>query len=153
MRGGPPTKLYRAGAESRERIGALGGVEVAEAVVHEARARGEAAAAQHVVRVEPGLRVVAIGVGVEAGVRRERGRGPLPDPAQELAKPALARARIRQRKRRATVAQVERLARSGLVSPREAIHAAAVACRIFPLALGRQPALRPRAIGERLLEA
>src|SRR5580765_138920 len=69
----------RAGAEAGEDVGAIRGVEVAKARACDARRRGEAAAAQHLVRAEPGLGVLLVRVAHETRVGKELARGPFPD--------------------------------------------------------------------------
>src|SRR5262247_1752011 len=63
--------LQRAGAKSREDVVARRDEEVAIARVLHALMGGERAAAQHATAAEPGLRVVAVRMRDEAGVRRE----------------------------------------------------------------------------------
>src|SRR5262245_50999372 len=59
-------------------------VEVAPGRPQKTRARGPAAAAQHLVRAEPGLRVLLIWVGDEARIGLEPILAPLPDVAVHL---------------------------------------------------------------------
>src|SRR5258708_23448041 len=114
-------RFERAGAKCREGIAGLGEVEVAVAVARDPAARGEAAAAQHEVRMEPGLRVIPIRVGPESGIGRERARGPLPHPSHHLPQAARAGLRVGNARRGTAMPEIERaggLRRS--VAPRKA---------------------------------
>src|SRR5437016_1195996 len=68
----------RTSAKSDEHIAALRHIEVTKRPAQHAPRRGEARAAQHLVRAEPGLRVLPVRVDDEAGVWLERARGPFP---------------------------------------------------------------------------
>src|SRR5262245_51674291 len=56
-------RSQRAGAEAGDDVVTIGREEVAVARVREPRARGPGAAAQHLARIEPRLRIVLVGVG------------------------------------------------------------------------------------------
>src|SRR5712671_977895 len=79
----------RAGAEAREYIVALGSIEVAPGVSHQAPRGGETSASQHFLRAEPWLRVFLIGVHHKTRIGPECTCGPLPHIAHHL--PASAR--------------------------------------------------------------
>src|SRR5262249_46526858 len=73
-----------AGTEAGEYVVAVGREEIAIGRAGDARTAGPAAAAQHLARAEPGLRVVLVGVGREPAERLEVGRGPFPHVADHL---------------------------------------------------------------------
>src|SRR5712691_4030508 len=74
----------RAGAEAGDDVVAVRREEVAVARARDPRAGGEASPAQHLARIEPGLRIVFVRVRGEAGKRHEiRGR-PFPQVADHL---------------------------------------------------------------------
>src|SRR5262249_46883896 len=82
---GPLEGSENAGAEAGEDVAAVGREEVAIGRARDAGARCPAAAAQDLARSEPGLRVVLVGIGGEAGERQEIRRRPFPDIADHLA--------------------------------------------------------------------
>src|SRR3954471_10783511 len=71
--------LQAAGAKAAEHVAAIRHVEIAERGPQHAPRRGEARAAQHLVRAEPGLEVIGVGIDDETGVALERAGGPFPD--------------------------------------------------------------------------
>src|SRR5438128_203149 len=68
----------RTRAEAHEDIAAIGKVKVAITVMMHARLGDERAAAHTAMAVEPRLRIVTIGIGRKARIRRERVRHPFP---------------------------------------------------------------------------
>ena len=63
---------------------AVGGVKIAPGIAQKARAGGKTATAQHLVVIEPGLRVLFIGSGSKARIWTKAGCGPLPDISDHL---------------------------------------------------------------------
>src|SRR5437667_158850 len=79
-----------AGPEAGPHVAAIGRIEVPPRVTQQAGSRYPAAAPQDLVRPEPGLRVVAVHVGGEAGIGPEVVRDPLPHVADHLTAPERA---------------------------------------------------------------
>src|SRR5689334_16289581 len=152
--GGGERASPRAGAETREHVAAVGGVEVAEGVSQEPAAGGPAAAAQDLVRrPEPGLRVFLVWIGDESRIGGEIARGPFPDVAEHL--PAAVGAvafRVRGHVHRPAGAAVEigaalvrRVVAPGETAPRRR------GGRELPFRLGGKPPARPGAERLRLV--
>lgn len=72
-------------AKTGEDIVAVGGVEVAPGVANQTATSAVGTAAQHLVALEPRLRVLIVHVRRKAGVAVEFRVGPLPDIAEQLA--------------------------------------------------------------------
>src|SRR5262249_25430825 len=153
--------LSGAGAKSGDDVVALGGKEVAVERTRETGTGGEASAAQHLARVEPGLRVILVGIGSKARERHEAGRRPFPHipdhlPASEGAVARGARGDVE----RAVEGKTE-IGASGArrrLAPRPAALEVGQASRTWlahggslPFSLGGQPALGPVAVCLRLV--
>src|SRR5262249_6942532 len=142
---------------------ALGGKEVAVEWTREPGTGGEASAAQHLARVEPGLRVILVGIGSEARKGHKVGRRPFPHipdhlPASEGAVARGARGDVE----RAIEGKTEIGAPGArrCLAPRPAAldvgqtqagRAWLAHCGSLPFGLSGQPALGPIAIGLRLV--
>src|SRR3990167_5760410 len=77
--------LPGAGAKARPHVPTVRSVEVAPGVADQARTGRSAAASQDLVRAEPGLGILLVGIGDEAWIGLKVARGPLPYIADHLA--------------------------------------------------------------------
>src|SRR6266480_1483202 len=149
--------LRRTGSEAGEYVISIGWKEIPECWPGQPRACRPGAAAQHLSRAEPGLRIVAVGIRRKSWKWREVRGGPFPDIANHLpaTKGAVA-ARAGRDIRRPVKGkiQIRMLATRYCIAPGPLpFHigkTAAVRIRLadrrrFPFGLGRQPALGPAA--------